>query len=261
MTDGPFTMARYRHFLARALELSFEFRTFDQPPGPGATVHLRHDVDNSPVAAVPMAEAEAAAGVRSTYLFMVRHENYNLLAAQPAAAVRRVAALGHAVGLHVVLSADEVARAGGVAQAVAADAEVVAQVAGRPVGVFSFHNPQVLGRHPALVGQPDVAVEGLVNAYGPPFFGPIRYLSESNMRWREGPPEEVLARGGPVPYQILVHPYSYVDDLRDDRQLLLHFVAERVGELLAVGQADQATLGSDPIDRAEVGRYLQERFG
>ncbi len=243
-------MAAYERFLTQAEALGFRFLPFVEPPGPGATIHLRHDVDNLPKAAVPMAEREHDLGVQSTYFFMLRHENYNLFDAESGTAVRRVLELGHRLGLHVVLGPEEIGRRGGLAEAIRADAELLGTVADTKPEAFSFHNP-------GLADGITVEVAGLVNTYAPPFFGDITYLSESNMTWRHGPPEEVLALGGPVAYQILVHPYSYVDDLRDDRQLLLHFLAARLVTMLDVNQDHHPTLGPAPVDLAEVGRYLQ----
>jgi hypothetical protein len=244
--SGGFTLEDYRRFCAVALELGFAFRTFDQPPGPGATVHLRHDVDNLPRAVLPLAELESKLGITSTYFFMLRHENYNLLADEASWVVRRVVELGHRLGLHVVLSGRQVEADGGLAEAIQADAQLVGRIGGAPVEVFSIHNP-------GLVEDMAIEVPGLVNAYSGPFFEDIDYLSESHLHWRHGLPEDVLAAGGPVPYQILVHPYSYVEDLRDDRQLLLRFLADRVADLLVVNQDHHPTLGPDPIDLVEVG--------
>lgn len=57
--------------------------------------YLRHDVDRLPARAVAMAEAEAARGIQSTYYFRC-----DARMRFPAAAMRRIAALGHETGFH-----------------------------------------------------------------------------------------------------------------------------------------------------------------
>ena len=57
--------------------------------------YLRHDVDRRPDRAVTMAEAEARRGVHASYYFRC-----NARGRFPAAAMQRIAALGHETGFH-----------------------------------------------------------------------------------------------------------------------------------------------------------------
>ena len=72
-----------------------------QPTAPAAAdpdtprVYLRHDVDRMPARAVTMAEAEAARGIHSTYYFRC-----DARMRFPAAAMRRIADLGHETSFH-----------------------------------------------------------------------------------------------------------------------------------------------------------------
>jgi hypothetical protein len=77
-TDG-FTFADYDAILQAARENRYTFAKFTDPD-PAADerlVYLRHDVDNSIEAALHMAGLEARASAVSTYLVLVRSENYN----------------------------------------------------------------------------------------------------------------------------------------------------------------------------------------
>ena len=63
---------------------------------------LRHDVDLSLDAALRMAELEAEAGATATYFLMTESVFYNLASREGTAALDRLRALGHRVGLHAV---------------------------------------------------------------------------------------------------------------------------------------------------------------
>src|SRR5947209_18661466 len=74
----PFTPAHYREMLATALSQGYRFNLFGEPVQ-GRTAYLRHDVDNSVGDALAMARIEHSLCIRSTYLFLLRSQNYNLL--------------------------------------------------------------------------------------------------------------------------------------------------------------------------------------
>jgi hypothetical protein len=53
-------------------------------------------------------------------------------------------------------------------------------------------------------------IAGAANAYGPRYFAPETYRSDSNQRWRSGCPHDDL-RAGAFPWlQILIHPEIWV---------------------------------------------------
>ena len=136
--------------------------------------------------------------------------------------------------------------------AVRHDTDLLAEVAGVEPDAFSVHNPSVGGGY-------DIEVPGLVNAYEERFFRSIRYLSESNMRWRDGPPDVVLRREPDVPFQILVHPFSYVADLASDRDVLLEHLLVKCRELIAENSSGVTELEERPMDIDEVARYFAAR--
>ena len=64
--------------------------------------------------------------------------------------------------------------------------------------VVSFHNP------PGAVLRREF--RGFYSTYQPKFFGDIKYLSDSNRRWREGPPEQWLDPARAPRLSVLLHP-------------------------------------------------------
>src|SRR5262245_66432769 len=100
MTCG-FDLAHYVELLDAAKAGDYRFAFFDREPD-ARDLLLRHDVDMSLEDALAMAELEAERGVAATYFLMTQSDFYNLDTRRGAAAIERLRALGHRVGLHAV---------------------------------------------------------------------------------------------------------------------------------------------------------------
>ena len=209
-----FDLAHYRELLDAARAGGYRFAGFGGDPEPGDLL-LRHDVDLSLAAAVEMAEVEAELGVGTTYLLMTESVFYNLASEEGTATIARLRELGHAVGLHAV--------------------HPNVELDGRFDPVVSWHNPR-----PEYMSD---EIPGTANAYGPRYFAPETYRSDSNQHWRSGCPHVEL-RAGAFPWlQILVHPEIWV------------YEGETMGETMrAMLEADTARrleqLAADGIDLA-----------
>jgi hypothetical protein len=176
-----FDLTHYRELLDAAKDGSYAFTFFDHEPRPG-DVFLRHDVDLSLEAALTIAELEAEEDVRATYFLMTASVFYNLTSAPGEAAVERLRALGHAVGLHAVWPR--------------------AELDARFDPVVAWHNPD-----PPYMSDP---IDDAQNVMSPPFFSRDHYRSDSNQHWRSGCPHEALARGDFEWLQLLTHPEIWV---------------------------------------------------
>jgi hypothetical protein len=246
----PFTAAHYRTILVAALESGYRFALFGEPVD-GRVIYLRHDVDNSIGDALKIAQIERDLGVRSTYLFLLRSQNYNLLCGVGISQIREIAALGHDVGLHhscepgEALQNDE-----SLADRIRGDAALLSQQIGLPVRHFSLHNP-------AENDNFELDVPGLTNTYSAPYFREVKYLSESNFRWREGCPCELFRRQIYEKLQVLVHPMSYCEDLSGDRDALLYFLHQKIQLLSRVNQEQNRTLREYPVSMAEIAEHLK----
>ena len=176
-----FTLDHYREILRAARAGGYRFAGFDGPPARGDLL-VRHDVDLSLDAALAMAELEADEDATTTYLLMTRSVFYNLASREGVAALDRLRALGHRVGLHAVYPH--------------------ADLDERFDRVVAWHNPE-----PAYMTAP---IDGAVNVMEETYFDPATYRSDSNHRWRSGCPHEEL-RAGAFPWlQLLVHPEIWV---------------------------------------------------
>jgi hypothetical protein len=197
-----FTQARLRRMYRAAREAGYASLRFGEEGGVDTPYILwRHDIDLELPAMLAMAEAEAAEGIRSTYFLMTRSWFYNLFSWEGMAAVRRLEELGHGVGLHCDLHlprdadpSDELVEE----RVLAEFALVDAAFPGVFRRVVSFHNP------PVGVVRRDFP--SFYSAYQPKFFEDIKYLSDSNRRWREGPPEHWFDSAAHPRLSILLHP-------------------------------------------------------
>jgi hypothetical protein len=205
-----FDLDHYGELIEAAKAGGYRFAFFDAPPEPG-TVILRHDVDLALDAALRMAELEAEAGAAATYFLMTRSEFYNLDAPSGAAAIERLRALGHRVGLHAVwprVDHDE-----------------------RFDPVLAWHNPD-----PEYMREP---VDGLVNVMEAPWADV--YRSDSNQHWRQGCPHAELAAGAFERLQLLTHPEIWAypgGSMRETMLAMLDAERERRVEQLAADRID-----------------------
>ena len=207
-----FDLDHYRELVEAARAGGYRFAFFDRDPQPG-DVLLRHDVDLSLEAAVQLAELEAELEAHATYFLMTESVFYNLASQPGEHTLERLRTLGHRVGLHAVHPRVE--------------------LDDRFDPVLAWHNPE-----PEFMS---ASVDGVANAMEPRFFGPGRYRSDSNQRWREGCPHEALARGDFEWLQLLTHPEIWVHPGGTMRETMLAMLdAERERRL--------AQLAADRID-------------
>jgi hypothetical protein len=196
-----FDLAHYRELLQAAKRGGYRFSFFDREPE-ARNIFLRHDVDLMLEAAVELAELEADGGVGATYFLMTESVFYNLDSHEGRAALERLRALGHRIGLHAVWPR--------------------AELDGRFDPVVAWHNPD-----PGFMSRP---LDGAVNVMAAPWFSPENYRSDSNQHWRSGCPHEALSEGSFEWLQLLTHPEIWVyagDSMRATMLSMLERERER----------------------------------
>lgn len=194
-----FSLAGYGALLSEFLDRGYGIRTFENADPEAAHLILRHDIDLSLEAAVPVAEIEAAAGHSATYFVLLRGDFYNPLSGSGMKILRRLIELGHEIGLHLdpSLYADEDAALDAAAES---ECAVLESALDRPVGTISFHRPA--GRLQGFAGR----LGGRRHAYEPRYFSEMGYCSDSRGAWRHGPPLEHTAVAAGRALQLLTHP-------------------------------------------------------
>ncbi|MEO5360106.1 MAG: hypothetical protein H7843_06605 [Nitrospirota bacterium] len=197
-----------------------------------------------------MAEAESALGISSTYLFLIRSENYNMLSYDNLEKTLKISGMGHSVGLHFSIgehgSYDNEVQ---LRTLILNDAILFRGITGLECKVFSFHNP-------ADGDVFQIEVPGLVNVYNDTFFSKIKYISDSNMQWRDGCPCEMFSAGRYEQIQMLVHPMSYADELASDRDVLLFFLKKKLLYLKKMNEIQNRYLRDNVIGLDEIFDYI-----
>jgi hypothetical protein len=209
---GDWDLDDYADLLRAARDGGYRCAFFGDGPEPGQ-LFVRHDVDLSLDAAVQMAELESELEVAATYFLMTESVFYNLDSSEGAAAIERLRALGHRVGLHAVYPR--------------------ARLDERFETVVAWHNPD-----PEYMTAP---IEGAVNVMEERYFSPATYRSDSNQHWRSGDPRDELGAGAFPWLQLLTHPEIWA------------FPGRRMGETMrAMLDAERARrleqLAADRID-------------
>jgi len=202
-----FSYDGYRIILERALALGYRLCCFEDftPPESQPVLLLRHDLDHSLRAALPIAEMESECSVRSTYFVQVTCDFYNPLGSEGRSVLGRLAQLGHEIGLHY-----DSRRYAGIAQrsgpeaaerALRLDVALVEDLAGRPVVSASQHLPSDTSGF-------DVRAVLNHEAYEERFTsGRMAYVSDSLLAWRQATPHDLLDRRGS--FQLLTHPAKW----------------------------------------------------
>ncbi len=223
--ERDFTLAHYREILAA---ITASHRTFSfaeaAPLGRELLAHerfvlMRHDVEFSLEAALTLAEADHAAGIRSTF-FLQFSSDYNLFDPESAAIVRRLLELGHDLGLHYDVSLLELSAAdpAGLARQMI---ELMEGFWSTKIHAASPHLPMRSGRR--------LRIPGVADAYDPLYFSDIKYISDSTQAWREGVITALLERYDQI--QLLTHEYHWSEEGHGFDVLLLR-EAHRKGRRL-----------------------------
>lgn len=204
-TGTNFSLEHYMKTISLMRAKSYKFRLIGDSTAGDRLVFMRHDIDLSLTAARKMAEVDKASGISSTFYFMVRSNFYNLFSTEAKGAIHYVANLGHRLGLHFV--GDENNDSGFNPSHLEAEIQnEFSTVNHYYPDIFwktvSFHNPpkQVFG----------LKLANYVNAYEDRYFRAVKYLSESNQKWREGDLYPIIAEGRYNKLQILIHPALWV---------------------------------------------------
>lgn len=196
--DVEYTYGWYRDFLNWLADQDYRARPVGTDLELGDAL-LRHDVDLSPEAAVEMATLEADLGVSSTYFFLVTSRLYNVRERETRERIRQIERLGHDVGIHFSTHQywpmDSPPSERAIADRIREEQAVLEGVVDDLSPVVSFHIPPnwVLER----------SFDAFPSAYQPSLLADIRYVADSNGRWREDPP---LSDDRPENLQIVAHP-------------------------------------------------------
>ena len=194
----------YKEYI-RILELCkkhYFFTTYKDANMHSKEVILRHDIDLDMDKAITLARIEKEHNVSSTYFVLVTSNLYNIANKYVRDAIVDIARLGHSIGLHF----DETQYAEEeIYNRVKNEKEILEKIVGHNIIVdsVSMHIPS----RRTLEANYDFGND-MINSYSENFFHEWKYISDSNMHWREDP-FEVISSCRYNKLHILTHPIWY----------------------------------------------------
>ncbi len=205
-----FSLDDYRALLRGLLEAGYGFRTVNEMDAwhGDKACYLRHDVDFHVVGADAMAEADAEAGIRSTFYILVAGY-YNIQARENAEILKRIASLGHEIGLHYDLRTFPEERSAA-EELLSFQAACLERVVGSPVRTIVMHEPSA-GHGDYFREHPRYA-----HPHASRFSG-VAYISDSCRAWRDERLLACLAAAGPQRLLLNLHPELWLDAGVEDR--------------------------------------------
>ena len=219
-----FTRAGYGALLDAFATRGYAGRGFAEAQPGGRHLVLRHDLDMSIEAALPIAALEHSRGLRAAYFVLVRTEMYNPFSLAGRRALYRLAELGHEVGLHFDAALYEGA-AVTLDEAVATECAVLESILGSPVAWVSFHRPA------SGLWASDIRPAGRRHTYERRFVEDMGYCSDSRGGWHHGHPLDHAAVSAGRALQLLTHPIWWPDTPRPPESSLDDFLAGRLSIL------------------------------
>ena len=178
-----FSLRHYRSTLETYLKNGYQITNFRDLEGGAAkqrVLLLRHDIDISPSAAIPMMEVERSLGISSTYFLRTDAPAYGIEDTETASLVTEVAASRAELGLHYDVPRDS----SNPLDRLRLQAQALNGILPAPVLGASAHRPASSG---AIIYSDTFRDAGLTyEAYEGRFTDGFKYLSDSRRHWREG---------------------------------------------------------------------------
>lgn len=137
---------------------------------------LRHDVDMSPLNALKMAEFEYLLGIKAAYFVLIHSIFYNPLAQPFLGAFKKIADMGHEIGMHYDCGFYE-ENGININKGIRSDVKALEAMLGIKVKSVAQHKPAIrmkFHKPPSLY----------INAYDEKLFKKAAYVSESGFKWR-----------------------------------------------------------------------------
>ena len=203
MGSCGFTYVHYIETLKKARE-TYTFYTFGNfPENPDKRlIILRHDVDAQIQKALKMAKVNHDLGIPATFFIRV-HGPYNPFRQFAYQAILKIAKLGHEIGLHYEpmfyttfgLPVEET---------ILFEIELLDRMFNLKIKSIAPHMPSLSS------SRMDSIRQKYNDPYLPKFFSQIKYISDSNKRWREGCMCKWIEQRDQL--QIAIHPHWWDGD-------------------------------------------------
>lgn len=225
---ADFTLENYKRLLEIAKN-KYSFKRFIEANSQDKFILWRHDIDFCVHTALKMAQIDAEFNVHSTFFVLLTSEFYNVFAKDIKAALLKILALGHDVGLHFDASCYDIRNDEDLTLKLQNEKKLIDDLLDYNISVFSFHNPTE-----ATTQFNKLYYANMVNTYAEYFQKEVAYCSDSNGYWRFNRLEDVLNREVDNRLQVLTHPIWWTEEAMSPRNKVTRSIemnAKRQNEL------------------------------
>lgn len=225
MNNCSFTYKHYEEIISRASNLGYKFSDFTTELD-SKHIIIRHDIDLDLQKALRMAEIEAKLNVNSTYLIWITSPFYNAFQQSNANIIKKLSELGHKVGLHFNAKNYNIQSINDMKRYLINERMLLENILENNIDVVSFHMPEKF-----LVNN-NLEIEGIINTYHEKFFSGYKYLSDSEMRWREGCICNHLENKNYNRIQMLVHPIWWDKEANTSTEIMKRYFEDKDREVI-----------------------------
>ncbi len=191
---------------------------------------IRHDVEFSVDRAYDLAKYEHSLGIKTSYMFQIRNNCYNVFSDKNLSKIELIAGMGHEIGLHAHMDALKDTRY--IDSYIKNDVNILSALTGFVIDRFSFHRPK--REHLEL----NLNIPNIINTYDKKYFHltedlcnlNVTYLADSQHKWNYGHPLDLNLKVINK-LQLLTHPYSWTKEGLDNKENFTTLLVEKDNEL------------------------------
>ena len=215
-----FTYKAYEKMLCLLKENNYAFCNYNNYFSNDRCVILRHDIDFSLEVALLFAELEYKHDVQSTYFLLLATPFYNPFYRKSKNIIKAIRDMGHDIGLHFdevnysISSTEELVRN------VENEMDILSKGVNIKINTVSMHRPS------KWLLDADVQFDKIINSYSKRFFKDFKYISDSQMMWREDV-YQIIQSNLYERLHILTHHIWYGEKERGMKEILLGLIKEQ----------------------------------
>lgn len=227
-----FTYRGYERLIQTIKNNDFKIVKYTETGKHEKEVILRHDVDVSLEKALDFAYFEAEIGVQSTYYILLSSNLYNIMSKKSMECIKKIYELGHSIGLHFdetkyqkKVCVGGVYNPSTIKNYIIKEKNIMESVFEEiPIESVSMHIPSQDTLKANLTFE-----SGFINSYSEEYFKCYKYVSDSEMRWREDV-DYIVRSGKYKKLHILTHPIWYdYDNLNKQEKVLNYLKVKKQG--------------------------------
>ena len=192
---------------------------------------IRHDVEFSVDRTYDLALYEHSLGIKTSYMFQIRNNCYNIFSDVNLSKIREIYNMGHKIGLHAHM--DGLKDINYISSYLKQDIEILQSFIGRKIDRFSFHRPK------KEYLELNLNIPNIINTYDKKYFHltndlsnlNVSYLADSEHKWNYGHPLDINLKSINK-LQLLTHPYSWTKNGLSNKDNFALLLKEKNKELI-----------------------------